>query len=280
MKRTIILSVILLLLTLISCQKDSEDLVNLNPEARQGKIEATITDQDDAPVAGVTVGLSPGDISYESDSEGKILTDYLDSGDYTVTLTRSFYVDTSYTVTVAAGRVTTANLTIIVKGSIEGTVYNPETGEPVKGAKITTTPVTGNYTTNDEGKYKIGFIDEGSYVVKVSGVESIADIEKNVVVHIGKVSFVNFGLVGKGSIEGTIIDRNSNVISGEDVEINPGEIKLTSSSEGKFIASYLDAGTYTIEINKDHYVAANFTEDVENGMVIDESYMLTIKGSI
>ncbi len=166
MKKTLLLLVLSMIALLTSCLDQKEQIVDIDSLNVRGKIDVTIIDQDSVFISGAEISITPGNYTYISSSEGNVVTQLLDEGEYTISISKTNYADTSHAVNVIKGDVTKLNFKIFVKGSIKGRVTDSASGAPVSGIRIFTEPETEEVYTNEGGNYMLGYLNEGSYLIK------------------------------------------------------------------------------------------------------------------
>jgi hypothetical protein len=118
-------------------------------------------------------------------------------------------------------------------GTIRGTVYNKESGEPVLFTNVKIAGTSKGAATDVNGVYQIGQVEPGSYTLEVSNVE-FEPYTQTVVVSAGKITTLNIYLV-KGKIMDTF------TISAEEKDaktnVNPSTIKATKADISRVVAT-------------------------------------------
>jgi hypothetical protein len=151
-------------------------------------------------------------------------------------------------------------------GSISGTVRD-ELGNLIMGASVSIQGTALVSTTDVFGRYSIEHVSPGSYNVtasKAGYVSSMISIQLTAAQQ--KVTdFLLF--LERSSIRGTVLDKDGVPIEGAtvtlyDAQNNEVESTITYSN-GEFILSEIDFGTYTVKITKDGY------EEISKDVTID-----------
>ena len=137
--------------------------------ATGGWLKGTVKDQDLSPVVGATVNASGEFKTTDSDGNYSIA---LEEGSYSVLVTKLGYADASGTHSVVAGEVTWANFTLtLTSGTLEGHVYDADTGAPVRSAEVKislgATPIS-SFMTSEEGFYQFSYVPAGNVTVEVT----------------------------------------------------------------------------------------------------------------
>jgi peptide/nickel transport system substrate-binding protein len=135
-----------------------------------GLIRGVVTDQFSEPVMGANVNVS-GEVHITS-GEGEYMM-YTEEGEYSVLVSRSGYANASGEVTVVAGQTTWANFTLqLTSGTLEGRVYDAETGDPIRAASVAVTYGSvelPSFSTNQTtGFYQFEEVSVGEVTVTVT----------------------------------------------------------------------------------------------------------------
>ncbi len=137
--------------------------------ATAGWLRGTVKDQDLNPLVGATVNAS-GELR-TTDLAGEY-TVSLEEGTYSVLVTKTGYASASGSHSVVAGEVTWANFTLtITSGTLEGHVYDADTGLPLKSAEVEISVGTSDipsFMTNEEGFYQFTYVPAGNVTVTVT----------------------------------------------------------------------------------------------------------------
>ncbi len=128
--------------------------------------------------------INPGEILLKSDSNGKFFANYLNAGAYSLEISKEHYLTQNYTEQVEDGTTIDNSYQILLLGSISGTVTGYATGNPLSDVKISTIPVTKSTETDENGNYKLEFLEAGDYVLKIK-LEGYTSQEEDVSVEYG-----------------------------------------------------------------------------------------------
>ena len=187
------------------------------------------------------------------------------------------------------------------QGKIEGYVYDANTHEPIKYARISVLKgdsLKAVKYTNSEGKYTVDSgLPVGDVKIKISatGYKTYTDtrrVNKNVVTYIESYMMVGRSEEGQGNISGQFVDAlTGENVSGVTYEIRDGwnnidgeDIVISSTAEGSYNVD-IPAGNYTILAKADQYIdnsinitvtenssrQANITLSPKNGGSLDSN---------
>ncbi|NNN03466.1 MAG: carboxypeptidase regulatory-like domain-containing protein, partial [Acidimicrobiaceae bacterium] len=139
-----------------------------------GTITGAVSNPSGAPLVGIRVQAvgqsSNGSGSAISTSSGTYTIAGLGAGSYTVSFSdpNNVYLTSSSTVNVTAGSTVTQNETLLVGGTVTGTVTNTS-GTPLAGIFVSENPLNGpngaSATTTSTGTYSISGLASGTYFV-------------------------------------------------------------------------------------------------------------------
>ena len=233
------------------------------------------------------VTLSPSGESVSTDASGNFLFKNLTPGNYSLSFTKSGYVDETQEVTVETGQV--IRMTIFLKlppvttGSITGIVKDYSTGELISNCAVSLNPGGQSKSTDASGVYSFDELDAGTYSLtfKKSG---YMDETQEVTVTAGQTTQVNVFLklppVTTGSITGIVKDTdNGQLIANCNITISPGGLSKTSSSQGRYEFSDLEPGEYTMTFAKSGYETASTYVTVTAGKVSTVDIFLKSKSA-
>jgi len=145
----------------------------LHAQDPAGVIEGTVRDAvTHAPVAGARVVLhGPATASAVTPSGGDFRFERLQPGEYSLTVEKAGYMDSSRGFAAPPARVApgspsaTANIELTPLGSVEGVVLDEE-GKPLSGVHVTVAGLS--HTTANDGAFVFEDIEPGSYAVAVN----------------------------------------------------------------------------------------------------------------
>ncbi len=148
-------------------------------------------------VANALIAGSPSFGTFFTDSTGFYKVNNIVPGDYTITVSKTYYADASEEITTVAGETVYLNFALSpTVGNVEGTVID-STGAPIEGAIISTDPETGSFISDNEGKFKIENIAAGElsitaeksgYVSKTISVTIEAGLTREAIIMLKKNS--------------------------------------------------------------------------------------------
>ena len=133
-----------------------------------GWLKGRVVDQDSNPLSSVTVDVS-GEVRL-TDTTGNYSM-VVEEGDYSLSVTKTGYSSASGDASVVSGEITWTNFTLsITSGTLDGVVFDRETGEVVEGATVNLEYGTTEkeFTTNADGYYQFLLVPEGDVNVTVS----------------------------------------------------------------------------------------------------------------
>ena len=181
MKRILLISSILLL---VSCARDIVDLT--------GDIHGVVKDYySGALVENCRVTLSPGGMSDMTDADGIYSFESLQPGTYTLSFSKSGYVDMTQDVTLVAGEIKSVDVALQdpseVTGAISGVIKDFTSGALVSNCQVTLTPGGKSITSSLSGTYHFTGLQSGEYSVsfKKAGYD---DEKVSVMVKIGETT--------------------------------------------------------------------------------------------
>jgi hypothetical protein len=158
-------------ITVVKAQTSTANLLlapkDTSSSALYGSIQGMISDaMTSGGVQGVTIITDPSTSSVFTDNNGKYSITSISPGKYKLTASKTGYTSTIINVTVLAGKVTTANFELLMTtGKIKGKVTDSDSGLPLAGVNIKTTPGTNTVTTNSNGDFEISQVTAGTYTI-------------------------------------------------------------------------------------------------------------------
>jgi len=166
---------------------------------------------------------------------------------------------------------------VILFGSITGTVKNNTTGEFIVGASISGS--FGSATTDGFGKYLISNLSSAVYTLTINASKYISSTTNNVAVSIGAQTVLDISLVPKttGTLTGQVLNSEGlTPISTVTIKVTKGTDSFTKVTDvnGNFSFSDLLAGDYVVELISTSYWSNQHSVKVN----IDETTQLTITG--
>ncbi len=230
-----------------------------------GTIEGTVLDEvSEEPISGVTVTVQGIGLSTPTDSSGNYVIANVPPGFYLLTASAPGYESLSKTpVEVKAGGITVLKFELIpVAGTIEGTVLDEVSEEPISGATVTVEGTGLSTTTDGSGDYVIANVPHGFYTLTASapGYESLS--KTPVEVKAGKITVLKFELIPvAGAIEGTVLDEVSEEpISGATVTVQGTGFSTTTDGSGNYVIANVPHGFYTLTTSAPGYESLSATQ--------------------
>lgn len=148
------------LLLYISCARDIVDLT--------GSISGTVKDSENGSfLENCRVVLSPGGKSTSTDGAGFFSFENLDPGSYSLSFSKSGYLDENQEVTVVTGQ--TARVSLMLKpikattGSISGVIKDYSSGTLIANCMVTISPGGKSMTSSTAGTYMFNDLSVGEY---------------------------------------------------------------------------------------------------------------------
>ncbi|MBS3816850.1 MAG: PQQ-binding-like beta-propeller repeat protein [Candidatus Thermoplasmatota archaeon] len=259
---------------------DKSDEVSTTPQSEQqspGYLTGEVKDSNTfGNVSGATVEVNETGDSTTTDSTGEFNIT-LPPGQYNLTVTTTDYNPEYEEVSVTSGNETSTTVYIEpYTGTLEGTVTDSETGDPIQYASVTPSDYLIGAITDEDGYYKIENLSIGEHTV-VASAASYDNVTKTVTIERNEVTTVDFELgesdeANQVSITGKIEDKGS----GEPIEgatVTIGDKSTTTDSEGRYNITLEEGGTYTVEVTKEDYKDYSDEETFESGRI----YTLDLK---
>lgn len=130
-------------------------------------LRGTVTDDDGAALAGVTVRAAGTGIEVATSADGAYALD-LPPGEYSLEFAKLGYVTTAFTAAVERGQVTTLDVTLPRDaGRLAGHVTDTD-GQPVAGAVVSIPELDLSTATDDDGYYELDDVPAGTWRVTAS----------------------------------------------------------------------------------------------------------------
>jgi len=196
MKKTLKQIIILLSgIVITSCAMDIVDLT--------GGIQGTVKDYESGQfVENCRVALSPGGKSTTTDANGVFVFEDLEAETYTLSFSKSGYVDETQEVSVVTGQITRMNVLMRLpsasKGAISGTIKDYASGQLISNCNISITPGGMSKTSSLSGTYEFSNLDPAEYSLTFSKA-GYDDANSTVSVTAGKTTTVDVLLKAKSS---------------------------------------------------------------------------------
>ncbi|WP_248930004.1 beta strand repeat-containing protein [Paenibacillus hamazuiensis] len=239
-----------------------------------GAVSGVVNDANGNPVSGATVYANNVSGSATTDASGKYTLNFA-PGTYTLTVIKTGYPTESKTnIEVLPGQTTTVNFGNFSSGVISGTVTDAS-GNPISGATVYASNVSGSATTDASGKYTLNVPARTYSYVQVSANGFAPYTQNNIEVTAGNTTTLNFSY---GAISGTVKDANGNPVSG--ATVSNGAINQTSNDGGVYTLN-VPPGTYTVTVYKTGYPTESKTNvQVMSGQTTTVNFGNVSAGSI
>ena len=174
------------LLCALAASSCAHDIIDLT-----GDIQGVVKDYSGALVENCRVTLSPGGMSDMTDADGIYSFESLQPGTYTLSFSKSGYVDMTQDVTLVAGEIKSVDVALQdpseVTGAISGVIKDFTSGALVSNCQVTLTPGGKSMTSSLSGTYHFTDLQSGEYSVsfKKAGYD---DEKVSVMVKIGETT--------------------------------------------------------------------------------------------
>lgn len=226
-------------------------------------------------VANCQVTLSPSGKTVSTDANGQYTFGKLDPGTYTLSFTKSGYLDQSASVEVLAGQNITKDINLEATGSISGIVRDFKSSQTIANCQVTLSPLGKTVFTDANGHYIFDNLNPGTYTLTYSKAEYI-DQSATVEVLAGQTTTKDISLGGTmGGISGIVKDyTTSQTIANCQVALSPSGKTVFTDANGRYIFDKLNAGTYTLSFSKIGYLDQSTTVEVLAGQTTTKDIQL------
>ncbi|MDQ7826135.1 MAG: carboxypeptidase regulatory-like domain-containing protein [Candidatus Eremiobacteraeota bacterium] len=252
---------------------------SMTPYPSAGSVSGTVTDSvTQRPVEDATVSIEA--TKAYTDSEGRYRLAGIAIGSRTIRVVKTGYQSSSTMVTVVSGT-TTCNVTLApesTSGSIEGTVTDAATGQPIRDAEVRGDDAAA--TTSESGRYSLAGLPAGECMITVTR-EGYTDGAATVTVRAGETVTKDFALSpsqGSGTLQGTVTDSASGkILQGVLVVARgPDGGQAYTDKSGFYKITGLSAGTFTVEGTLSGYNAYSGSVSVASGSTVTHSFTMTV----
>ena len=252
--------------------------VTMTKAVTTGTVNVVVTDVSGNALADATVVLSDGENekTVKTDASGMITFDEVETGSYTVTVSKDGYKNSTATVEVDAGKTYTINAKLeeVAKTGNLQVVVKDEDGNLIEGANVLVNGQSvlsdangvASFDNLDEGKYDVEITKDG-YDKFTASVEVVAGATK-------QANAILIKAVTTGKLVVTVTDNDGNVITDADVVIDG--VTYKTDTAGLVTLHEMEAGTYSVAVSKDGYISETHTvtikakEEVRLGVILDE----------
>ncbi|MBV9495001.1 MAG: carboxypeptidase regulatory-like domain-containing protein, partial [Acidobacteria bacterium] len=255
-----------------------------------GTVDGTVHDRvTGAVIPGATVVLRDGNGQVvgttTADANGHYTLPNIPPGSYTATFSAPGYSPQTQPVTLTSGGTAHVDGSLApLPGTIQGTVTNGQTGQPLPGATVTITynGTTVTTTTDSNGHYNFPNVpSEVPVTVTISHPDYGTQPPYTVTLPPGGNDTRTTGLTPlPGTINGTILDGGtSQPLAGATVVLRDGNGQVvgttTTDSSGHYTFPNLPPGNYTIEMSAPGYQTSTVSQTVGPNQTVTRSDSLT-----
>jgi len=202
------------------------------------------------------------------------------AGGDSVTASASGYNSQTQAATVLAGTGVKLDFSLspitVSPGTIDGVVYNGQTGVGIGGATVSLSPSGLTTSTNGSGNYSFASVAPGTYTITASA-SGFHSGSASVSVTSGHNSVVNLKLqpmATTGSLVGTVKGSNGKGLAGATVTVSPGGLSTVTDSSGSYAFASLLPGTYTVTVSAPGYLTQSATVAIQAGHTTKASFSL------
>ncbi len=233
--------------------------------ANPGSISGTVISAGTSnPIMGALVQVFDGSIlvgSADTDGSGNYTIPDLAPGNYDVTASADGYQSTTVGASVTAGATTTVDFALeLPPGTIDGTVTDASTGNPIRGASISVfqgVTLIASVLTDPNGQYSISEFAPGNYLVSANATLYQLQI-KAATVTANATTTVDFALISPpGTISGTVTDAvTTNPIPGATINVYNGQTLAATAltdPNGNYQIPNLPPDNYIVTASKPTY---------------------------
>jgi hypothetical protein len=160
-------------------------------------------------------------------------------------------------------------------GTLEGTVTDANTGDPIEGAEVVAVHDQG-YTYSAEtdafGFYQMT-VAAGTFDVTASHEQYMAEMVSGIVVYEDMTTVQDFALESRGWLYGYVYDLDNGFgIEGALVEADDGTMVYTASDG--YYEMFLDPGSYEVTASADDYAPDTAAVDIYSGAGTEQDFFL------
>ena len=254
------------------------------PAPTTGTVMGTVVDAStNQPLNAVSV--VSGQLSATTDSTGKFSLADISQGTQQITFSITGYSTSTVTANITAGSIInlgTIGLSVNpTTGIIQGIVTDVSNGQPLSGATIQVSGVSGQWsaTTATDGSYRITGITPGGVTISAN-MAGYYTVSGTGTVTAGSTLIFSPSLsttpptATTGDLKGTVIDGSTGQpIQGASVTITPNPLGInpnaTTDSTGAFSILSIPPGSYTVTITAPGYTGQSYTVSIMAGVATD-----------
>ncbi|MCH9632044.1 MAG: hypothetical protein S4CHLAM6_03670 [Chlamydiae bacterium] len=271
--------------------------LNFELEQNPGEIQGTVTDAlTTDPIQGAKIRIFQGTsliATTLTDEAGFYSVDTLAPDSYTVSVIATDYQDKIEGAVVSAGEITVVNFALNPQpGTVEGTVTDKASANPIAGAKIIIyqgTNIVASTITDEVGFYSVETLAPGSYLITANSSGYQEKIE-GVLVSANTTTTVDFKLVANpGILNGTVtIFGTQDPIVGAEVRVFKGSNLIASvltDNTGFYSIDTLAPGNYKVVALARNYQKKVMGAKIVNGETTTTNFALktnpgSLKGTV
>ncbi len=240
-----------LLVSVLSCSTNSPTDI-----ATTGDIRGQVTDQvTGVPVSGINISTQPTTQTVVTDANGDFLIPQVTIGNYTIDIKSSLYVPKQVTVSVTAGGVASASISLMPNsGIVTGKVLNQKTGDPIVGVTVSISEDILSDVTDASGSFSFAEVSNGPKTLSFS-VAGYKAATLAITVNGGSLQNLTQSLFPTiGSIDGVLTDSKTGAaLEGVSISSSPVTSTAITDAAGIFNLENVPEGTYTITASKNNY---------------------------
>jgi len=246
-----------------------------------GKLRGEVKDSiSGKALEGVEIKLAaPYNYSQTTDSKGVFTFNALDEGTCSVVAQIEKYATNEQQVVIKGSE--SSELKFLLQssvGRIEGSVTDSVTGQTINGARVSLFPGTELRITQNDGLFEFKDLPAGNYTMTVKAAKYLTHPQV-IMVNGGESQNANIKMQSTtGRLEGIIKDT----ITGEplnDVVVTLGNTSQ-NTIDGKFVFTDIEAGNYTLFVQKEKYIPVSVPTKIEPYTTRNEQISLLPYGAV
>lgn len=165
-----------------------------------------------------------------------------------------------------------------IYGSLSGTVKDITGETAISGASVTTSPGSSITTTNTDGVFNIGNLQEGQYALIIEKDGYVKSLS-NIYIMPGKTAQLDITLESKtdsyGVISGIIKNEDGTVLPNIQISTTPGTNSVYSGTNGEYTISNIPTGDYIITAKSNsNYLENNASVSIRKGETSTANFIM------
>ena len=209
-----------------------------------------------APLAQATVSGDAGTAT--ADATGHYTLTGVTPGTHQLTAAATGYAAQTRTVTCNAGAVTTVNFALPGQGSLQGTITDATSGQPLAGATVTVDSTA--VITNAAGYYTFPTLTAGVYNVQVSAT-GYTSATLSATLAPGQTLTLNGTLTAIPSATGVVCDLLTGAVL-PNVQVSAGTAVASTNTSGQFVFYHLTPGVTSFTFTLAGYAGLTQTVNI------------------